>query len=103
MQPFRQGDVLLYPTREQKPTVAKKVPSDKGRVVLAYGEVTGHAHALTDKTCTLYAWEGNRLLEVKQPTDLNHEEHSTITVAPGNYKIIQQKEYSPEAIRNVAD
>ena len=32
-----------------------------------------------------------------------HEEHSTIKLPPGNFEIVQQKEYSPEEIRNVAD
>ena len=44
---FRQGDVGLIPVASL-PDGAKKVPRDKGRIVLAYGEVTGHAHAIYD-------------------------------------------------------
>lgn len=44
---FRQGDVLLRPVTKT-PGNLKKVPLDKGRVILAYGEVTGHAHAIAD-------------------------------------------------------
>jgi hypothetical protein len=100
---YRQGDVLIEYFGDKLPDGIKQLPADKNRVVLAYGEVTGHAHALTAKTSTLYEWQGNRLLEITKETDLVHEEHSAITLAPGIYKIVQQREYTPEAIRNVAD
>ena len=32
-----------------------------------------------------------------------HDEHATIALPPGKYRITRQREYSPEAIRNVAD
>ncbi len=44
---IRQGDVLLVPVKSL-PIGAKEIPLDKGRIVLAYGEVTGHAHAIDD-------------------------------------------------------
>jgi len=34
---------------------------------------------------------------------LTHQEHATIMVPPGVYERRIQREYSPEAIRNVAD
>ena len=37
------------------------------------------------------------------PVALEHDEHETIQLPPGDYRIIRQREYSPEAIRNVAD
>jgi hypothetical protein len=46
---IRQGDVLLTPVLSL-PVGLKEVPLDKGRIVLAYGEVTGHAHAIADHT-----------------------------------------------------
>jgi hypothetical protein len=100
----RQGDVLLVLVSAKELTGKfEKVPLENGRVILAYGESTGHAHALSGKTSTLYRWEGNRLLEVVKETPLVHEEHSAIALAPGVYRVIQQKEYSPQAIRNVMD
>ena len=42
---FRQGDVLVHPV-DRIPEGLKKVPLDKGRVILAYGERTGHAHVV---------------------------------------------------------
>lgn len=44
---IRQGDVLLKPVAEL-PKDCTEVPLDRGRIVLAYGEVTGHAHAIAD-------------------------------------------------------
>jgi hypothetical protein len=44
---IRQGDVLLTPVASL-PAGCQAVPLDKGRIVLAYGEVTGHAHAIAD-------------------------------------------------------
>ena len=86
------------------PSAVKKVKRDAGRIVLAYGEVTGHAHAIHSSDATL--WEnadGARYLEVKRAVRLMHEEHATITIPAGLFLITRQREYSPEAIRFVAD
>lgn len=42
---FRQGDVLIVAIAAMPAEVTPEKP-DAGRAVLAYGEVTGHAHAL---------------------------------------------------------
>lgn len=44
---IRQGDVLLVPVAAL-PAGCTEVPQHGGRIVLAYGEVTGHAHAIAD-------------------------------------------------------
>lgn len=49
---IRQGDVLLTPVSALPPGCTE-VPNDNGRIVLAYGEVTGHAHAIADHSKTL--------------------------------------------------
>ena len=103
----RQGDVLI--TRiAALPTALKKVPRDNERVILAYGEVTGHSHALAERHCELFtptAPGGSvTYLEVKKAiAALTHDEHATIELEPGVYEITRQREYRPEAIRNVAD
>jgi hypothetical protein len=108
LKPFmaRQGDVLI----EQVNTIpadTKPVPRDGGRVILAYGEVTGHAHAILEPSVTLkeqkLAAGIARYLDAPEGATLQHEEHSTLTLPPGQYRVIQQREYSPEAIRNVRD
>ena len=103
---YRQGDVLIIPVK-LIPKSVEPVERESGRVVLAHGEVTGHAHAIKDKRATLF--RDPKLAAIflhvsgDVPVDLDHDEHSTIAVPPGNYEIIRQREYSPEAIRNVAD
>jgi hypothetical protein len=102
---FRQGDVLVErvdfdPT--SKPH--KAVPRDAGRVVLAYGEATGHAHAIAEADCEMVELEsGERFIVTERGVSLRHEEHAPVRVPPGSYRVTRQREYSPEEIRNVAD
>ena len=100
---FRQGDVLVVSVGSI-PKGARKVARDNGRVVLAYGEVTGHAHAIVEEHVTMLEVDkGIRYLDVQMEAFLRHEEHAPITLPPGAYKVTRQVEYTPEAIRNVAD
>ena len=47
---------------------------------------------------------GVTYLEIQQAVvALKHDEHSTIELPQGNYRVTRQREYSPTAIRNVAD
>jgi len=101
-QMFRQGDVLLVPVRTI-PTAAT-VQKAKGRIVLAYGEVTGHAHTVDGRRAELSLTEGGvTFLTVKELTEVRHQEHAVVALPPGIYKVVRQREYTPEAIRNVAD
>lgn len=104
---MRQGDVYLLRTDEPIPTDAKPVQRERGRVVLAYGEVTGHAHVIEDEDVELFTTTADavdRWLRVgPKGATLTHDEHGPIVLAPGAYKVRIQREYSPEAIRNVAD
>lgn len=116
---IRQGDVALIQVAAL-PDGCTAVPLDKGRIVLAYGEVTGHAHAIADhgqaeKRAAEIAdaaiararlWvtpNGERFLEVLEPVTLKHEEHSPHTIRPGIYKQPAQVEYTPAELRRVAD
>lgn len=102
---FRQGDVLIARVKEL-PTELKPVPKDNGRVILAYGEVTGHAHAVLGDVELLgsdVAEMEERFLRVEQEAQVVHEEHGTIELPAGDYRITRQREYSPEEIRMVAD
>ena len=45
----------------------------------------------------------DRILDVKAPVALSHEEHDTIPIPVGQYIIRQQREFDPEAERAVAD
>lgn len=105
---YRQGDVLIRRI-DSLPAAAALEKNDNGRVVLAYGEVTGHAHAIAENEASSFSMASaagvvQRFLAVASGgATLRHEEHSAIELPPGIYEIVQQREYSPEAIRNVAD
>ena len=126
MKIFRQGDVLLIKVSELPKKVKNVTPKD--RIVLAYGEVTGHAHAIypeksldltvLDKVKQRFAandtqpmrlkaklWDGGaeRFLQVIEKTALRHEEHLPIPLDPGVYKVVRQREYDPVRERMVAD
>lgn len=95
---IRQGDVLVVPC-DSIPEAAKPVARDAGRVVLAYGEVTGHAHAIAAPEATLLSVsENERFLRIvgSAPVTLAHEEHSAIAIAPGTYRVIRQREWTDD-------
>jgi hypothetical protein len=95
---IRQGDVLLVRIDGRVPEGAVELPRDQGRVVLAYGEVTGHAHAIHDPGVCLLRAEGVAfdLLRVNEGVlaRLVHEEHGEIAVGPGLYERRIQREYA---------
>ncbi len=107
---YRQGDVFVARVGD-RPRHGTMVPLERGRIVLAHGEVTGHAHAVVADPDTAAAPpaqffeepDGTRYLFVDAPCVLVHEEHGTLALAPGCYRVTRQREYSPEAIRTVAD
>lgn len=103
---YRQGDICIIPVEGKAPAGIKPIEADNGRIILAYGEVTGHAHALPVADVELYetADAVDRLLRVRsQVTTLTHEEHAPITLTHGDYIVRRQREYAPEALRLVAD
>lgn len=62
---YRQGDVLVERVGPL-PTDLTKIARENGRVILAHGEVTGHAHAIEDPgTDLLAAKNGERFLRVE--------------------------------------
>lgn len=98
---YRQGDVLLVNVDE----VPDGLERHRSRsVVLALGEVTGHAHRLRGEVEV----HGKKLEALfvqvlHEGGVLTHEEHGTIPVPPGTYRVFRQREYEPEGIRFVAD
>src|SRR4051812_31136873 len=102
---IRQGDVLLQPV-SFLPEGCKEIAPAGGGIVLAYGETTGHAHAIYDyiddatlgaankiasaaifraksKARLLVAPNGEQYLEVIRTVTLKHEEHTRHMLPPG--------------------
>lgn len=98
---YRQGDVLIR--RIDSLPKQKAVKRTSG--VLVEGESTGHAHRVAEleKAEVLEIQNGLYLHVGEEGVRIVHEEHGDITLPPGDYEVIRQREYSPEAIRNVAD
>jgi hypothetical protein len=102
---YRQGDVLIIPI-DVLPKGLNVVPREHGRLILAHGEATGHAHAIASRHATLF--RDPKLAAIFMQVSggsvaLEHNEHATITIPSGNYRVVRQREYSPEEIRQVAD
>ena len=90
---LRQGDVLLV----EVPSIPKAARQEHraGRIVLAEGEATGHAHAIHDPDARTF-WHGDeRFLLTRSRAQLVHEEHAPIDIPPGSWRIVQQREYVP--------
>jgi hypothetical protein len=97
---WRHGDVLI--------AEAQAVPSAARRrfsAVLAYGEITGHSHRFQEADA-VELWEHDGVLFVNvlaKTATIVHEEHRPITIPRGTYRVWMQREYTPEAIRQVVD
>jgi hypothetical protein len=98
---YRQGDVLIRRI--------SSLPTQKAALrangVLAYGEVTGHAHKVEQLTRAevLEIGAGLYMRVSEEGVRIVHEEHAPITLPAGNYEIEIQREYTPAGIQNVAD
>lgn len=95
MNKYRQGDVYIFAVKNTKydfQTVASKV--------LAYGEVTGHSHQVITSdsigSIAIAEIDGQTYLRVVgADATVKHEEHHSISLPPGDYKVVIQREYDP--------
>lgn len=104
MKTIRQGDVLLFPVAKL-PKGAKEI-AFKGDVVLAFGEVTGHAHRIiqTEKpSARVFDVGAERYIQIAERVALTHEEHSAIFLDAGIYRQAFQFEEKRAAPQLVAD
>lgn len=103
----RQGDVLVI--RVARPSAKlEPIPTEDGKVVLAHGEVTGHAHVVeslgsASVNFVLNTATQKRYFHSAQPMHLKHEEHGALRLPAGWYEVRIQREYERGAVRNVAD
>jgi len=98
---YRQGDVLIVQRQSDADRQARPMGREQGRIVLAWGEATGHSHAVADKEATLLNDGSRDYLRVwGDSVDLVHEEHATITIPEGVYEVVRQREYTYEGDRS---
>lgn len=119
---YRHGDVIVRKVGDEIETGAR-VETDNGDTILAYGEVTGHAHRIKSKRAELYEFPtpvvGKRILRVREiladatqmSSDidsllaenskrvvLQHEEHAPIELPAGTYEVRIQRQYERGAM-----
>jgi pyruvate/2-oxoglutarate dehydrogenase complex dihydrolipoamide acyltransferase (E2) component len=123
---FRQGDVLIVMVAALAAD-ARKREREKGRVVLAHGEVTGHAHAIERKDVVHYdapnaeqaaqqlladagftfevtPVNAPSFLEIPTGAEVLHEEHGTVVLPAGFAVAIRQREWTDaDEPRQIAD
>lgn len=102
---YRHGDLLI---KQIEKLPEGKVESGTS-FVLALGEATGHHHTLTGSINAIMGYDANkhaRYLEVLDaPATLTHQEHSMLSIVPGCYEIIREREYDyfEESMKQVLD
>jgi len=98
---YRHGDVMLELIDANPEGSNRKL----SHATLAFGEITGHSHAIKQiSNVSLYDYGDFLCLDVHADSvSLVHEEHDTIELPKGKYKVWRQREYSPEEIRIIQD
>jgi len=116
----RQGDVLVISAKHSslRPDTKKRlfgIKLDKevdfkteNRVPLAYGEVSGHAHAIREEGTAILKYSTSvqdtvKTLSVLKSTELQHEEHEAIMIPKGDNAVIIQSEWRLQKIQRTAD
>ena len=95
---YRHGDVIINQITKEEYDNLSGLP--KGNLTIAYGEATGHHHTLNAKTGTAQVLVSQQTHEatafrVDQKTQLVHQEHKTISIPKGYYRVEFEKEYQP--------
>lgn len=88
---YRQGDLLI---------VSETCDLEGWRVIangiVEEGEATGHAHRLVGGEVYQYSTWGTKVLVSDGSAELIHDEHDTITLPEGQYRVIRQRQYEGE-------
>lgn len=77
------------------PAGAERLPRKNGKIILAEGEATGHAHAVASRDAAAFEIGGRRYLVLKDAATVVHEEHAPIDLERGYWRVIRQREYVP--------
>jgi hypothetical protein len=95
---YRQGDLLFVMG------IIKHDAKEQKNGVLALGEVTGHSHHIDGRSNAIMMVIGTMAyVRAIQEANIVHEEHATITLPPGDWEVIKQREYRPDGWFQVSD
>jgi hypothetical protein len=105
MKLYFQGDLCIEAVEDVTLDGARAVPLARdGAVVLAEGETTGHRHAFYGAEVMLFRdaklardlpaelYIGHLRIDA-ETAELQHEEHDTITLPRGTYRVRRQREF----------
>jgi len=87
---YRQGDLLFVKVDRLPKRGLVRVYDD----VIVRGEATGHAHRLVGGE--LYRAGDTMYIVVRSVARVVHEEHAPIVLERGFWKVVRQREYSPD-------
>lgn len=106
-----QGDVMFIRV-DILPEGLAKLKSENGKFVVAHSE-TGHNHIIReDKGISFYANDNDKTFTAYLVVDntkclVEHERsfdtHESIQIDNGIYKVVRQREYTPEGLRRAQD
>lgn len=82
---FRQGDLVI----KKVGRIPDKATKKNGNIILE-GEATGHAHRINFGS--VYDYNGSLYLDATDTATITHEEHGTIPLEEGKYKVVRQRE-----------
>jgi len=118
VQYYQQGDVLL----KRVAALPEGLEKFDGEKALQHGETTGHMHRFDAGAAVdlfvrpeaerVFLNNGNtivpgigKFLIVREPSALSHEEHRTLTIAPGIYEmdLVREYDYDSQEVRWVVD
>jgi hypothetical protein len=107
-----QGDVLFIKV-DDIPDGLEKFDAENGVYIVAHSE-TGHNHVMVADRVQAYKKPNETevnlyemFLNVSGPTEVKHlrsfDTHESFILPEGNWRVIRQREYTPEGYRRAAD
>ena len=106
-----QGDIFLERVAEP-PTDAGECSEPKC-IILAHGELSGHSHAVRGRVRLAHDSARARdipdglylghLDVIAEPAELTHQQHATVTLRPGTYRVRRQRRLEPADAEIIRD
>lgn len=91
----RTGDVLYVKVSDE---VVVPDGAKKHEPWTAEGEATGHYHRVNGDAAQVVTTENQMFVLAPFGADLTHEDHDTVTLDPGTWIVIRQREFNPFAV-----
>ena len=87
---IRQGDILLVPVD----ALPDGQTEQRKSYTVALGEKTGHSHVVSSAMdfAVIQGFDDEKYLNFRAPADIVHQTHGPHIIAPGAYKIVNERE-----------